>query len=95
MPEFSELAITNLDDFIYGRAPRPVTTRSGMVIGGGTIYPELNFTLPTMQIEAGTMAEVRSQYTQMIDGVCGVGSPGHGGGVRTPASDDDRARVGC
>jgi hypothetical protein len=42
-----------------------------MVIGGGTIYPELNFTLPTMQIEAGTMAEVRSQYTQMIDGVCG------------------------
>ena len=71
MPEFSELAITNLDDFIYGRAPRPVTTRSGMVIGGGTIYPELNFTLPTMQIEAGTMAEVRSQYTQMIDGVCG------------------------
>jgi methanol--5-hydroxybenzimidazolylcobamide Co-methyltransferase len=39
-----------------------------MVIGGGTVYPELNFTLPPMAIEAGTMPEVRRQYEQIIQG---------------------------
>jgi len=67
---YTELAIKDLDAFVFGHAPDPVTTRSGLVIGGGTVYPELNFTLPPMEIEAHTMAEVRAQYTQMIEGVC-------------------------
>ncbi len=70
MNTYTELAIKDLDTFVFGHAPRPVTTRSGLVIGGGTVYPELNFTLPPMEIEAHTMAEVRAQYTQMIEGVC-------------------------
>ncbi len=70
MVKYSQLAINNLDDFIFGRAPYPVTTKSGLVIGGGQVYPELNFTLPPMEITAGTMPEVRAQYTQMIDGAC-------------------------
>ena len=70
MNTYTELAIRDLDTFVFGHAPRPVTTRSGLVIGGGTVYPELNFTLPPMEIEAHTMAEVRAQYTQMIEGVC-------------------------
>ncbi len=39
-----------------------------MVIGGGTVYPELNFTLPTMTISAETMPTVMEQYRQMITG---------------------------
>jgi len=39
-----------------------------MVIGGGTVYPELNFTLPTMTINAETMPAVMEQYRQMITG---------------------------
>jgi methanol--5-hydroxybenzimidazolylcobamide Co-methyltransferase len=70
MKTFSSLAIDTLDDFIFGHAPHHVTTQSGLVIGGGTVYPELNFTLPTMEIQAATMREVREQYTQMIEGVC-------------------------
>ncbi len=70
MNTYTELAIKDLDAFVFGHAPKPVTTRSGLVIGGGTVYPELNFTLPPMEIEANTMAEVRAQYTQMIEGVC-------------------------
>jgi methanol--5-hydroxybenzimidazolylcobamide Co-methyltransferase len=70
MKTFSSLAINTLDDFMFGRAPHPVTTRSGLVIGAGTVYPELNFTLPTMEIQVATMREVREQYAQMIEGVC-------------------------
>ena len=70
MKTFTSLAIDKLDDFIYGHALHPVATRSGLVIGAGTVYPELNFTLPTMQIHAATMREVRDEYTQMIEGVC-------------------------
>jgi methanol--5-hydroxybenzimidazolylcobamide Co-methyltransferase len=39
-----------------------------MVIGGGTVYPELNFTLPPMRIDASTMAEVRQSYEEIIEG---------------------------
>jgi methanol--5-hydroxybenzimidazolylcobamide Co-methyltransferase len=70
MPSFSRLAIQNLDDFIYGVAPQPVHLKSGLVIGGGQVYPELNFTLPNMQVTQDTMPEVRQQYTQMISEAC-------------------------
>lgn len=70
MPTFDRLAIASLDNFIYGVSPRPVTTRSGLVIGGGTVYPELNFTLPDMVVDESTMPEVRRQYQQMIGEAC-------------------------
>jgi methanol---5-hydroxybenzimidazolylcobamide Co-methyltransferase len=70
MPEFHALAIQNLDDFVYGVSPHPVQLKNGLVIGGGTVYPELNFTLPNMLVDASTMPEVRSQYTEMISGAC-------------------------
>ena len=66
MPQYKSLAIQELDSFIYGTCPRPVTLKNGLVIGGGTVYPELNFTLPAMIVNADSMAEVRKQYTQMI-----------------------------
>ncbi len=70
MPEFRSLSIPNLDDFVYGVSPRPVALQNGLVIGGGTVYPELNFTLPSMVITPETMEEVRAQYTQMITEAC-------------------------
>ncbi len=67
---FSNLAIQNLDDFIYGVSPKPVQLKNGLTIGAGTVYPELNFTLPDMVINAATMPEVRAQYTMMITDAC-------------------------
>lgn len=67
---FKELAYTSLDDFIYGYAKKPIQMSNGMVIGGGTVYPELNCTLPPMQISQETMPKVRAQYEEMIHGVC-------------------------
>ena len=39
-----------------------------MTIGGGVVYPELNFTLPPMFVDQNTMPEVRAQYQQIITG---------------------------
>jgi methanol--5-hydroxybenzimidazolylcobamide Co-methyltransferase len=67
--QFHSLAISNIDDFLYGRCPKPVT-RNGLTIGGGKVFPELNFTLPSMHISAESMPEVCQQYTQMISEAC-------------------------
>lgn len=67
---FKDLSYTSLDDFVYGFAKKPVQCSNGMVIGGGTVYPELNFTLPPMQITEATMPKVLAQYEEMIHGAC-------------------------
>src|SRR6516225_9355341 len=67
MQSYSELAISNADDLIFGHCPRPLNVGHGLAIGAGTVYPELNFTLPPMTIEEATMSRVRAQYAQMID----------------------------
>lgn len=67
---FSSLAISSLDAFVYGVSPKPVTLKNNLVIGGGTVYPELNFTLPSMEINEAMMPEVVAQYTQMIGEAC-------------------------
>jgi len=68
---YTSLAIDDPLDLIFGLAPKPLTTRSGMVIGGGTVYPELNFTLPPITIDAAGMPEVRRNYTNIIEGALG------------------------
>jgi methanol--5-hydroxybenzimidazolylcobamide Co-methyltransferase len=65
---YKSLAIVDSSELIFGVAPNPVSTLSGMLIGGGTVYPELNFTLPHMRVDASTMAEVRDNYKQIIEG---------------------------
>lgn len=67
---YSALAISNTDDLIFGHAPRPIRVGNGLEIGGGTVYPEINFTLPPMEITAETMPDVQSQYADMIEAVC-------------------------
>jgi len=68
MNTFSRLAIPAAADLRFGVAVKPLVTRRGLTIGGGTVYPELNFTLPTMFVDAATMPEVRQHYRQIISG---------------------------
>jgi methanol--5-hydroxybenzimidazolylcobamide Co-methyltransferase len=63
---FRELAIPDADDLVFGVAPRPLRTRSGLEIGAGRVYPELNFTLPPMALEESTFPEVRNHYEQIV-----------------------------
>lgn len=71
LSEFANLSVTSLRSFLYGRAPRPVACGRGVVLGGGSVVPEINFTLPPMDINEQTWAEVRNQYAEMITGICG------------------------
>ena len=66
---YHSLAITNPDELTYGIAPKPFTTQSGIVIGGGDVYPELNFTLPPMKVNDDTIGKANKIYKEMIDGV--------------------------
>ncbi|MGO8675842.1 MAG: methyltransferase MtaB domain-containing protein [Limisphaerales bacterium] len=68
MNRFTSLAISNPAELRFGVCPHPLTTRGGLRIGGGLVYPELNFTLPPMTVESATMPEVRNQYRQIISG---------------------------
>ena len=67
---FTTTAYQNLNDFVYGKSLHPVALKNGMVIGGGTVYPEINFTLPPMLITQDTMPEVIRNYKEIITGVC-------------------------
>lgn len=60
----------NLSDFIYGKSQKPIALKNGMVIGGGTVYPEINFTLPPILITQDTMPEVIANYKEIITGIC-------------------------
>jgi methanol--5-hydroxybenzimidazolylcobamide Co-methyltransferase len=66
----SGLAVSRIEDFVFGTAPAPVACGRGVVLGGGAVVPEINFTLPPIEINESTWDEVRDQYRQMIEGVC-------------------------
>jgi len=63
-------AYTKLEDFVYGKAVYPVKLKNGMVIGGGTVYPELNYTLPPMTLNKDTLSEAVAIYKEMTEGIC-------------------------
>jgi methanol--5-hydroxybenzimidazolylcobamide Co-methyltransferase len=64
--KFTKLAISTPEGLLFGNALYPVTTRRGLVIGGGSVIPELNFTLPTMSINTQTMPAVCEHYRSII-----------------------------
>ena len=66
--KYRQLAISNTDDLRFGISPNPVTTRRGLVIGGGTVYPELNFTMPSIEVSLANLPELRKQYSEIAQG---------------------------
>ncbi|MCY1723014.1 hypothetical protein OU798_21885 [Prolixibacteraceae bacterium Z1-6] len=66
--KYKSLVITNPADLMFGKAPNPVKTRRGLEIGGGQVYAELNFTLPTMSINSGTLDRVNQHYREIAEG---------------------------
>jgi len=65
---FQNVAIADPSEPYFGSRPQPLTTRRGLVIGGGMVYPELNFAPPAMLVQETTMAEVGNRYRQIITG---------------------------
>lgn len=63
---FRELAVAGPDELVFGSAPHPVRTRRGLEIGAGHVYPELNFTLPPMEVSRATLPEIRRLYVEVV-----------------------------
>jgi methanol--5-hydroxybenzimidazolylcobamide Co-methyltransferase len=66
MHRFPCLALERSEDLIFGRAKHPLRTRRGLVIGGGTVYPELNFTLPDLLVDQAHLPLILAEYRDMI-----------------------------
>ena len=66
--KYKNLSINKPEDLIFGHAPNPVTTSRGLVIGGGIVYPELNFTLPEMKIAPNHISPVIDHYKEIVQG---------------------------
>ena len=66
--KYKTLAIPSADDLIFGKALNPVKTPRGLIIGGGEVYPELNFTLPPMSIQEETIPQVKEHYREIVQG---------------------------
>src|SRR5208283_3393406 len=65
--EFSALAIRSKDQLLYGVSPHPLDCGLGLTIGGGQVFPEVNFTLPAMNMTDETWPEVVAHYDQMAE----------------------------
>ena len=60
-------AYTRWEDAVFGAATRPVTCGRDLRVGGGQVFPEINFTLPTMAVNAQTLSEALDQFRQMAE----------------------------
>src|ERR1035437_3794787 len=62
---YSRLAVNSADELMFGVAPHPVRCGLGLEIGAGKVYPEVNFTLPPMNMTDGTWPEIRAHYEEI------------------------------
>jgi methanol--5-hydroxybenzimidazolylcobamide Co-methyltransferase len=62
---YTSLTIADADELVFGRATYPVKCGLDLTIGDGQVYPEVNFTLPTMSIGEETWSAVVAEYEAM------------------------------
>ncbi len=79
--KFKNLAINEKENLFFGTATYPVKTRRGLIIGGGNVYPELNFTLPPMYINDSTFKSIKEQYKNIVRDALTRGVELHSGGI--------------
>ncbi len=77
---YSTLAISVQKELLYGVCPHPLECGLGLTIGAGQVFPEVNFTLPPMNMTDETWAEVVAHYDQMAEQIlrraASLGTPG-------------------
>lgn len=62
---FTQLEIPDPKRLLFGTAPQPVRCGFGLTIGGGDVYPEVNFTLPALLIDGESWSRVTAHYDEM------------------------------
>jgi methanol--5-hydroxybenzimidazolylcobamide Co-methyltransferase len=62
---YSTLATSDPGRLVFGRAARPVACGFDLTIGAGLVFPEVNFTLPVIDLVEANWAQVRGHYDEM------------------------------
>jgi methanol--5-hydroxybenzimidazolylcobamide Co-methyltransferase len=62
---FRTMKISEPKQLMFGRTPKPVTCGFGLKLGQGQVFPELNFTLPTMALDEENWGAVVAQYEEI------------------------------
>jgi methanol--5-hydroxybenzimidazolylcobamide Co-methyltransferase len=66
---FADPAIADSRDLVFGRAPKPVRCGFDLTIGAGQVYPEVNFTLPAIAVDAAGWEQVIEHYEEIGGGI--------------------------
>jgi len=67
--QYRTLAISDPQRLIYGWSPHPVRCGFDLAIGAGLVFPEVNFTLPAIEISGATWDEVVAHYKEIAGNV--------------------------
>ena len=77
---YRSLAIPDARGLLYGVAPRPVRCGFDLEIGTGLVFPEINFTLPAIEVSRENWGEIVGHYQEMAGGtlqrMIALGVPG-------------------
>lgn len=65
----TSIAIDDAATLVFGMAPHPVKCGFELTIGGGEVYPEVNFTLPPLTISEHTWPTVLAHYRTIVSEV--------------------------
>lgn len=64
-----KLAYQDAEEMIFGSAKHPVSCGLDLNIGKGAVFPEINFTLPTITIRSDNLPEILTHYKQMVTSI--------------------------
>lgn len=62
---YSTLAFPDPQDLVFGQASRPVSCGFGLTIGAGQVFPEVNFTLPVIDVIPANWGQFCGHYDEM------------------------------
>jgi methanol---5-hydroxybenzimidazolylcobamide Co-methyltransferase len=79
--KFDSPAIAEPSGLVFGHAPKPVHCGFDLTIGAGQVFPEVNFTLPTMSIDGDTWQTVLGHYEELATNVLGRAVALHAPGI--------------
>jgi methanol--5-hydroxybenzimidazolylcobamide Co-methyltransferase len=66
---YRTLDVAGPQDLVFGRAPRPVRCGLDLVIGEGVVFPEVNFTLPAIEVNSQNWPAIVEHYHEMADNI--------------------------
>jgi methanol--5-hydroxybenzimidazolylcobamide Co-methyltransferase len=62
---YHTLDVAGPEELVFGRAPRPVRCGLDLVIGAGVVFPEVNFTLPAIEVNSQNWPTIVEHYHEM------------------------------